>query len=94
MRSFFALLILAALAIGAYYLIDVDITTEARLPDVDVKVADGRLPEAEVKTGSVNLTQQKVKVTVPQIDVRMVEKDITIPGLEFHKPSDDTASAN
>lgn len=90
MRSLFAILVLAVLAVGAYYLIDVDITKEARLPDVDVNVSGGQLPEATVKTGSIQVTEENMKVKVPDVDVKLVEKDVKLPGIKIKTPEEST----
>lgn len=62
--------VLAVLVIGfGIYMIDVDVSGETELPDVDVAVEGGELPEAEVNTGSVSADTETVEVTVPDIDV-------------------------
>ena len=88
MKSFIALLALAVIAVGAYYFVDVDITKEARLPDVDVQVSGGQLPEAEVKTGSIEVKEDTATVKVPDVDVKMVDKDIKIPTIDVKGPEE------
>jgi hypothetical protein len=80
------LVLLIALAAFGYFMIDVDQTKEAKLPDVDVQVEGGQLPEYEVETGSVEITTETKEVTVPDVDISATEKEITVPTLDV-KPA-------
>ena len=85
----------AAVVIAAgVYMIDIDQTQEARLPDVDVSVEPGALPEFEAEVGSIALTSEEVTVDVPEVEVTMEEKTITVPGLEITAPEDAEATAS
>ncbi|MBM1311188.1 hypothetical protein JQT66_13170 [Sulfitobacter mediterraneus] len=81
----------AAVVIAAgIYMIDIDQTQEARMPDVDVSVNGGQLPEFEAEVGSVSVEQEDVTVDVPDVEVTMEEKRLTVPTLEINPPSDDS----
>ncbi|MBM1557639.1 hypothetical protein JQV19_15290 [Sulfitobacter mediterraneus] len=81
----------AAVVIAAgIYMIDIDQTQETRMPDVDVSVNGGQLPEFEAEVGSVSAEQEDVTVDVPDVEVTMEEKRLTVPTLEINPPSDDS----
>lgn len=69
--------IIAALAVLAFgiYMVDVDVTEEASLPDVDVSVEGGNLPEVDAEVGDVEVGSEEVTVTVPTVDVESPEED-------------------
>lgn len=90
MKSIIAILFLAVLAVGTYYLVDVEFTKEARLPNVDINVSGGQMPEVQVKTGSIKVTKENVTVKVPDVDMKMVDKNVSIPSLEVTTPSEST----
>ncbi|WP_299681457.1 hypothetical protein [uncultured Roseobacter sp.] len=69
-----AVAVVAAVAFGVY-MIDIDQTEEARLPDVDVSVEGGNLPEFEAETGDVDVGTKEVTVTVPTVDVESPEEE-------------------
>ena len=60
-------------AAGTIYFVDVDITQEAELPNVDVDVSGGQMPEAEVGTGDIDVGS--TEITVPTIDLESPEED-------------------
>jgi len=81
----------AAVVIAAgIYMIDIDQTQETRMPDVDVSVNGGQLPEFEAEVGSVSVEQEDVTVDVPDVEVTMEEKRLTVPTLDIDPPSDDS----
>ena len=86
----FGIVIAALLVLGGVYMIDVDQTQEARLPDVDVSVEGGQLPEFDAEVGSVEITEEKVDVTVPNVDVDVSTetKTVEVPGIEVTPPED------
>lgn len=69
--------IIAALAVLAFgiYMVDMDVTEEASLPDVDVSVEGGNLPEVDAEVGDVEVGSEEVTVTVPTVDVESPEED-------------------
>ena len=76
------------IAVGALaiYMIDVDQTREARLPDVDVTVSNGQLPEWDATVGNIELTEETTTVPVPELTIE--EKEVTVPSLEITPPED------
>ena len=68
-------LVIVALVVFGFYMIDVDQTQEAQLPDVDVSVEGGQAPEFDVDTGSVAVGEEEVTVTVPTLEVTPPEDD-------------------
>lgn len=75
---------------AAVYMIDVDQTEEARLPDVDVSVEGGNLPEFDVEVGSVEMGTTTESVTVPDIDIDTREAEVTLPTIDVNPPEDDS----
>lgn len=70
-----------AVVAAAVYFVDVDQTKEARLPDVNVDVQEGQMPEYDIQTGSISVGSAETEVTVPDVDVSMEEKTVTVPTL-------------
>lgn len=69
-----AIVALAVLAFGVY-MVDIDMTEEARLPDVDVSVEGGNMPEVDAEVGDIDVGSEEVTVTVPTIDVESPEEE-------------------
>ena len=69
-----AIAAVAAIAFGVY-MIDIDQTEEAALPDVDVSVEGGNLPEFDVETGDIDVGTTTIKTTVPTIDIETPAED-------------------
>lgn len=68
--------IVVAIAIGfGVYMVDVEQTEEASLPDVDVSVEGGNLPEYNAEVGDVEVGEREVTVTVPTIDIESPEEE-------------------
>lgn len=59
----------------AVYMIDIDQTEEARLPDVDVSVEGGQMPEFDADVGDIETGSKDVTVTVPTVDIQSPEED-------------------
>lgn len=72
-----------AVTAAAIYFVDVDQTREARLPDVNVDVEGGQTPEFDIQTGSISVDSAETEVTVPDVDVSMEEKTVTVPTLNI-----------
>jgi uncharacterized protein YoxC len=77
MKSGYIIAAVAAVALIAFgvYMIDVDMTEEARLPDVDLSVEGGNLPEFDAEVGDIDVGTEEVTVTVPTIDVESPEEE-------------------
>ncbi|MDO6590349.1 hypothetical protein DS901_11405 [Loktanella sp. D2R18] len=72
-----AAIIVAALAIGfGIYMVDVEQTQEASLPDVDVTIEGGNLPQYETELGDVELGTEEITLDVPTIDIQSPEEDV------------------
>ena len=66
----------AAAAIGiGIYMVDIDMTEEGALPDIDLSVDGGNLPEFDVETGDIETGTKEVTVEVPTIDIETPEED-------------------
>ena len=64
----------AAIAFGVY-MVDIDQTEEASLPDVELNVEGGNMPEYDAEVGEIETGTEEVTVTVPTIDVEAPEED-------------------
>lgn len=80
---------IALIAVGVY-MVDIDQTQEARLPNVDVSVEGGQMPEFDAEVGSVELTEEDVTVEVPKVDVTMEKETVKVPGISINPPRDDS----
>lgn len=79
---------------AASYMVDIDQTEEASLPDVDVSVEGGNLPEFEAEVGSVSVTEETATVPVPDVDVSVDQAEVTVPGIEITPPEDEDKIAS
>ena len=67
-----AILAVVAIAFGVY-MIDVDQTQEAQLPEVEIE--GGQMPEFNAEVGDVDVEEEEVTVTVPTLEVTPPEED-------------------
>lgn len=81
-----------AIALFAYYMIDIDQTQEAKLPDVNVEVKGGQVPKFDVETGKVKVESEDVKIKVPE--VKLKEETVTVPTVKVEPPKDDGPAGN
>ena len=72
--------VVAIVAVLAYFFIDIDQTRAAKLPDVDITVEEGQLPEFKVETGSIEVGTEEKTILVPK--VVMVEETVTVPTVD------------
>ena len=72
--TIFGVLVAIAVVAFAIYMIDIDQTEEARLPDVEVNVEGGNMPEFEAKTGEIETGTKEVTVEVPTVDIKTPEE--------------------
>ncbi|WP_300030746.1 hypothetical protein [uncultured Roseobacter sp.] len=63
-----------AIAFGVF-MVDIDQTEEASMPDVDISVEGGNLPEFEAETGDIEVGTTTIETTVPTIDIVSPEED-------------------
>ncbi|MFP7673866.1 hypothetical protein ACG74X_10995 [Marivita sp. S0852] len=61
-----AVVAVIAIAFGVY-MIDIDQTQEAQLPEVTVE--GGELPAFDAEVGDINVTEEDMTVTVPNLEV-------------------------
>lgn len=76
-----------ALAVFAFYMVDIDQTQDAKLPDVNVEVKGGQAPKFDVDTGKVKVGSEDVKVKVPE--VKLKEETVTVPTIKVEPPKED-----
>ncbi len=74
----FSAVIIAALGAAGLYMIDLDQTKEARLPEVDITVTEGQMPAFDVEVAGVTVGTEEVEVDVPTIDVKTETKTIQV----------------
>lgn len=70
--------LVAGIAAAAFYLVDIDQTQEARIPDVNVSVEDGQMPKFDINVADVTVTQKEVEVDVPTLGVETETKTIEV----------------
>ena len=71
-------IVVVAIAIAfGIYMVDIDQTEEARLPDVDVSVEGGNLPEFDAEVGDIDVGSKEVTVEVPTVDIQSPEEERT-----------------
>lgn len=68
--------IVAAVAIGfGTYMVDINQTEEASLPDVDVTVEEGNMPEFNAEVGDIETGTEEITLEVPTVDIESPEED-------------------
>jgi hypothetical protein len=68
--------VVAAVAIGfGIYMVDIDQTEEASLPDVDVTVEEGNMPEFNAEVGDIETGSEEITLEVPTVDIESPEED-------------------
>lgn len=67
-------LAVAVIVAGLAWAIDVDVSGETELPNVDVEMTEGELPEVDVEAVDVDVTRGEKTVTIPYPEVD-VERD-------------------
>lgn len=88
-----ALGIAAAVVVGAaVYMIDVDQTHEAALPEVTVE--GGQMPEFDADVGSVDVGETTVTAPVPEVDVTVNDQEFNLPTIEVSPPEENVAENN
>ena len=72
-----AVAVLGAAALIAFgvYMVDVEQTEEASLPNVNITADGGKLPEFDAEVGDVNVGEEDVTVTVPTINIESPEEE-------------------
>lgn len=65
--AIFGVLVAAAALAFGIYMIDIDQTQEAQLPDITIE--SGQAPEFEANVGDIDVGEEKVTVTVPTVDI-------------------------
>lgn len=91
MKTFWTIAgIAAVVAVIAFavFMVDIDQTQEAALPDVDVSVEGGQLPEFDAEVGSISVDSTEVEVEVPEVDVKTTTETISVPTLDVEAPED------
>ena len=68
--------VIAAIAIGfGVYMIDIDQTEEASLPNVDVNVEGGNLPEFNAEVGDIETGTEESTMEVPTVTFESPEEN-------------------
>lgn len=80
--------VVAFVAAGAIYMVDIDQTSEGRLPTVDVSVDGGKLPKFDADVGSVSVQSEEVEVTVPKVKVVTEEETVSVPSVKVTPPTE------
>ncbi|MEL6957963.1 MAG: hypothetical protein AAGL89_03300 [Pseudomonadota bacterium] len=86
--------VVAVVAVGATYMIDIDQTQEAQLPDVNVTVEGGQMPEFDADVGSIEIGTEETTVSVPEIEVTMEETTVDVPFIDINAPEEDELASN
>lgn len=82
-------LVVIAAAVFAFYMVDIDQTQSAALPDVDVTVEGGQLPEYEAEVGEIAIGETTMEVEVPEVEVTTSTETVTLPTVEITTPEEE-----
>jgi hypothetical protein len=88
MRIFLTVIALVLLIAVGMWAVDIDLSGETRLPNVDVAVQGGELPEAEVNVADIEVEEKTADVAYPDVDVEMKEEEVTYPSIDIEAPDD------
>ena len=67
--------VLAVAVVGlGIYLVDIEQTEEAALPDIDLTVEGGNMPEFDAEVGDIEIGSEEVTLDVPTIDLQSPEE--------------------
>lgn len=68
--------VVAAVAIGfGIFMVDIDQTEEASLPDVDVSVEGGNMAEFDAEVGDIETGTEEITMEVPTVEFESPEED-------------------
>lgn len=70
---------------------DVDVKDPGKLPDVDMQVEKGRVPDVDVRGPDVDVKMEEREVTVP--DVELEKKTITVPDVDINAPNENDSTS-
>ncbi|GFE63026.1 hypothetical protein [Litoreibacter roseus] len=87
--TFVGVAVLAVAVLFGVYMVDIDQTQDARLPDVDVSVEGGQAPEFDAEVGSISVGTDETTVTVPDVEITTTEETVTVPTLNVTPPEND-----
>lgn len=84
-----AAVVVIVVLLFSFNLINLNVTGETELPDVDVSVEEGSLPEVEADTADIDIGTETEQVEVPDVDVEVgtEETDVTVPTVDV-EPAD------
>ena len=68
-------LAVAVIVAGLAWAIDVDVSGETVLPNVDVEMTEGEMPEVDVETIDVDVERGEKEITVPYPDVNVEHEE-------------------
>ena len=68
-------LAVAVIVAGLAWAIDVDVSGETKLPNVDVEMTEGEMPNVDVEAVDVDVTEREKTVTIPYPDVDVQHKE-------------------
>ena len=91
MKVILAIVAVLVIVFG-FYMVNVDVTDEGSLPDVDVSVEEGEMPEVDADVGSIDVGTETEEVTVPDVDVDVStqEEEVEVPTIDVNPPEDDS----
>jgi len=102
-------IVFAGIAAAGLYLTDVDQTQEAKLPSIDVQVAEGQMPKFDVDVAEVDVSMKETDIDVPTVGVEtktievevpvdveagMQRETIEVPTINIERPAEDNPADN
>ncbi len=90
MRIILGILAVIAIVLLAVWAIDVDVSGDVEMPNVEV--TGGELPDVDVETVDVDVSMEEKTVELPDVDVEMEETTITLPDVDVTAPEEDTVA--
>lgn len=90
MRIIIGILAVVAIVLLAVWAVDVDVTGDVELPEVEVSAEGGEMPAVDVNTVEVDATMEEETMTVPTIEVQEEEVEVPVPNIDVEAPEEDT----
>ena len=92
MRIIIGILAVVAIVLLAVWAVDVDVSGDVELPEVEVSAEGGEMPAVDVNTVDIDATMEEETMTVPTIEVQEEEVEVPVPNIDVEAPEEDTTA--
>ena len=90
MRIFLGILALIVVIAIAAWAIDIDVSGDVELPEVEM--TGGEMPAVDAEVVDIDVEERQVDVPVPDVDVNMEEEQVNVPVITTDAPEENTVA--